>query len=252
MKRKNFHNQKQKKYNKKTKIFETYHSKIIIRHKWISQTPLFNFYSLKKSIEPPATWRQRLAKYAHPNKITTLEEETLSKRERIHNQSVKKVQQQTPKENDTKTKTKQQSKSQSILSKYDIPLHKQKITSKRPSRRQELRTKKRKYKKCKKVKNITNSYLKQRLLQSNIAFSKICHQRYGVKATPLKTISQNVQSNLSNMEPTDLYNKFKNLSFHNLCENKEKIPPLTNKLLGLGHKFCIQHPLQKNHLKILT
>jgi len=51
------------------------------------------------------------------------------------------------------------------------------------------------------------------------------------------------------MEPTDLYNKFKNLSFHNLCENKEKIPPLTNKLLGLGHKFCIQHPLQKNHLK---
>ena len=94
---------------------------------------------------------------------------------------------------------------------------------------------------------MTNKY-KLRAKQSSNDVKKLCNNIYNVNTYQSSTIHQNVIENLRNTHLEKFTNDIKNLAFHNLCKNKQKISSLTKRVLGLGHKFCIKEKLLTNHL----
>ena len=76
------------------------------------------------------------------------------------------------------------------------------------------------------------------LLHSSIDLHKLHSSTYGFHTNPFLSIHKNLQNYILNTDITNLVQP-KNLSYHNLC-TLHKAPPLSNLLLGLGHKFCIE------------
>jgi len=117
----------------------------------------------------------------------------------------------------------------------------QQLHQKRPTRRKEIRAKRRIQKQHeiltqKRINNIINSTI--------INTTKHLQSQFSFVANPHLFLHQNIKQVTYTFNQQLLTKQPSNLTFHDLCTHTPP-PPHTRKLLGLGLKYCIQTKIHK-------